>query len=203
MTFDWRSLSAEQMEQQFNPRVAVADAQARLDVYAARSAAARESIPGEYDLRFGEGEKETLDLHRPAGRTERVPLLLFVHGGYWRALDKSDHSFVVPPLLDAGVAVANINYDLCPTVTLDTMVEQMARALAFCQRNAADWGADPDHLQHTLEWRHDAARKTLYQHAGPVLVAMLPRKPGLVTPGFTAIASAYALCRPSQVELST
>lgn len=146
MTFDWRALPTEQMEQHFNPRAAVAGVQDYLDTYVARSAAAREAISGEYDLRFGEGAKETLDLHRPAASDGPSSLVLFIHGGYWRALDKSDHSFVVPPLLETGAVVANINYDLCPSVTLDTMVEQMARALTFCHRHAADWGADPERI---------------------------------------------------------
>ena len=52
--------------------------------------------------------------------------LLFIHGGYWRALDKADHSFVAPLFVDAGLAVAVINYDLCPDVTIATIVEQRA-----------------------------------------------------------------------------
>jgi len=144
MSFDWRTLTPAEMETHFNPRVAVPDAQDFLDAYAARSAAARESIPGRYDLRYGEGEKATLDLHAPEGADGRNPLVLFFHGGYWRALDKSDHSFVAPPYLQAGAVVANVNYDLCPSVSLDVMVEQAAAALAFCRAQAREWGADPD-----------------------------------------------------------
>ena len=146
MSLNWRDLSPADLERHFNPRVAVPDAQHLLDDFAARSADARKHIPGRYDLRYGPGPKATLDLHAPAGAGSGRPLVVFLHGGYWRALDKSDHSFVVPPLLDAGAVVANVNYDLCPAVTLDAMVEAIAAALRFCHAQAAGWGADPQNL---------------------------------------------------------
>ena len=127
--FNWREQPAEVLEQHYNPRAAIADAQEHIDGYTQRSATAREHIEGTYDLRFGDNPKETLDLHK-AG--DQSPLLIFIHGGFWRALDKSDHSFVVPFFLDAGISVANINYDLCPDVTLDVIVEEMRRALPYC-----------------------------------------------------------------------
>lgn len=145
-SFNWRDLTPPDLEQHFNPRVAVPDAQQCLERFAQRSAEARKHIPGRYDLRYGPGPKATLDLHVPTGRGRAHPLVVFMHGGYWRALDKSDHSFVVPPILDAGAAVVNLNYDLCPHVTLDEMVEAIATALRFCHAHAARWQADPDHI---------------------------------------------------------
>ena len=59
-----------------------------------------EALPGEpasdlLDLRYGASAKETLDLFLPAGALRGT--FVFVHGGYWRALDKSDFSFIAPP----------------------------------------------------------------------------------------------------------
>jgi arylformamidase len=68
---------------------------------------------------------------------------LFIHGGYWRSLDKSDHSFVAAPFVDAGVTVVVPNYALCPAVTIDTIALQMAHALAWVHRHAARHGGDP------------------------------------------------------------
>lgn len=143
MNFNWRDLPASEMEKHFNPRAAVTDTQARLDDFAARSTAARARIPGRYDLRFGTRPKETLDLHAPEdGRRDR-PLVIFIHGGFWRGLDKSDHSFVAPPILDSGAVLANINYDLCPTVSLDDIVDEIGNAVHYCSEHARDWGANP------------------------------------------------------------
>ena len=146
MPFNWRDLPAEQMEQHFNPRAVNPDIQDHVDRYLARSAQARQDVPGRYDLRYGERDKQTLDLYVPPSCAAGAPLVLFIHGGYWRGLDKSDHSFVVPPIVATGAIVANVNYDLCPQVTLDVIVEEIAQAVSYCHLNAQHWGADPNNL---------------------------------------------------------
>ena len=58
-----------------------------------------------------------------------APVAVFIHGGYWQALDESWFSFVAPPLLARGVSVAIPTYDLAPQVGLDRIVEQMRMAV--------------------------------------------------------------------------
>ena len=144
MTFDWRTSDDEQIERHFNPRVAVADAADQIASFPTRSAAAREALNGHYDIRFGERPKETLDLFLPDGaeRSDALPAQIFIHGGYWRALDKSDHSFVAPATVAVGAAHISLNYDLCPEVTLDTIVDEMCNAVRYIVRNAESLGID-------------------------------------------------------------
>ena len=73
-------------------------------------------------------------------------MLVFIHGGYWRALDKADHSFIAPAFVDAGAAVVIPNYGLCPAVDIATIAMQMARAVAWTWRHAARLGGDPDRI---------------------------------------------------------
>jgi arylformamidase len=141
MTFPWRDQPAPLLEQHCNPRVAVPHFQEALDRYAARSAAARQRLPGVYDLRYGTRPQQTFDLHRAVLSLSAPPLVLFLHGGYWRALDKRDHSFVASLFVEAGVPFANINYDLCPSVTLDAIVDEIREAVLYCVHHAADFGA--------------------------------------------------------------
>ena len=96
------------------------------------------------DVRYGSGEKETLDIF-PAGAPS-APVHLFIHGGYWRAMDKSDYSFIADVFQPAGMTTVIINYDLCPAVTLETIVAQTMRAIAWTWRNIAGHGGDPDRL---------------------------------------------------------
>src|SRR5215469_13225454 len=95
--------------------------------YSADSTAARATLSGQLDLRYGEATGETLDFF-PAGRAD-APLFFFIHGGYWRALDKNDFTFIAPPFVDAGIAVALVNYDLTPKVTVETIVAETQRAI--------------------------------------------------------------------------
>jgi arylformamidase len=115
--------------------------------YEADSAAARTALValgGRIDLRYGEAEGERLDFF-PAARPA-APLFLFIHGGYWRALDKRDFSFIAPPFVAAGISVALINYDLTPKVTVDEIVAQIQRAIGWTHRQAGEFGFDPRRL---------------------------------------------------------
>jgi arylformamidase len=80
----------------------------------------------------------TLDLFQPAASRPGA-VLLFIHGGYWRSLDKADHSFVAQPFVEAGFPVAVPNYALCPgtaarPVGIDHIALQMAFAVAWVRR---------------------------------------------------------------------
>jgi len=84
----------------------------------------------ELGLSYGDTPRQTLDLFlTPAGET--APLVLFVHGGYWRSLDPSLFSHVARGLNPRGIAVAVAGYDLCPIVAIADIIEQIRRACAF------------------------------------------------------------------------
>ena len=91
------------------------------DARAYRKEAAAEGR-AELGLRYGATPRQYIDLFSPKGGGASAPLALFIHGGYWRALDKRDFTFIAPPFVAAGTAVALINYDLCPKVTVETIV---------------------------------------------------------------------------------
>ena len=148
----YRNLSPEALELEFNPRAVARNLEERIAAGAAASAEARARFDCVLDVRYGPGPKETLDIF-PApnpgagsGTGPGAPVLLFIHGGYWRAMDKSDYSFIADAFLPAGATTVVINYDLCPTVTLDTIVEQSNRSIAWTFRNIADYGGDPNRL---------------------------------------------------------
>src|SRR4030095_14726728 len=112
--------------------------------YEKRPPAARADFSPQLDLRYGAGPKETLDLFVPAGPFAAV--FVFFHGGYWRALDKSDFSFVAPPLLARGIAVAVVNYDLCPDVSIATIVDECRRAIAWLVSDGGGRGASAERI---------------------------------------------------------
>ncbi len=113
--------------------------------WAADSAAVRERLHGRLDLAYGPSAPETLDLFPAAGGTP-APLLAFIHGGYWQALDKSDYSYLAPAFVDRGFAYASLNYGLAPDTSIGTMIDQIRRALAWLYRQAEAHNIDRQRL---------------------------------------------------------
>jgi arylformamidase len=134
----------EFVERGYNNRAAVPDHPRWLAHYSESSAKARAALAPKIDLRYGPGPKETVDLFLPPGRAKGT--FVFLHGGYWRALDKSDFSFVAPPLVAHGYAVAVANYDLCPDVSIAAIVDEARRAVVWLAREGAAHGANPDRM---------------------------------------------------------
>ena len=133
------------LDREYNNSGKIPNAADYLARYPAESARAREELPARLDLRYGPHSGETLDIFLPEGRGP-WPVHVFVHGGYWRSLDKEHFSFVARGLQPAGVLVAVVNYALIPTVDMDELVRQVRASVAWLHRNAAALGGDPDHI---------------------------------------------------------
>jgi arylformamidase len=129
------------LDLQYNNRARVPEHAQIIARWQRDSAAARERLRPRLDLRYGELPHETLDVFAPAGAHD-APVLVFIHGGYWRALDKADHSFVAPPFVERGAVVVVPNYALCPAVGIDTIALEMVDALVWTWRHAAQFGGD-------------------------------------------------------------
>jgi len=129
------------LDAQYNNRARVPEHAAILERWGRASAVARERSSCHIDVPYGAGPNETLDLFTAA--QTNAPVLVFIHGGWWRSLDKRDHSFIAPPFTQAGAMVVVPNYALCPAVTIETIALQVAGALAWVHRHAALHSGDP------------------------------------------------------------
>ena len=159
------------------------------------SARARASMSARLDLRYGEMPGETLDLF-PARKGDGS-CLLFIHGGYWRSLDKKDFSFLAPAWVGAGVSLAVANYDLCPRVSMDEIVRQMLRASCWLWLHAEEHGMDQDRLYVTGHSAGGHLTAMLMTALWPVFDARLPRD---LWKGGLAISGIYDLRPLLQVD---
>jgi arylformamidase len=140
----YRGYDQAGLDRQYNIRSAVPERQKFADLWASLSEKARKEIGHLTDMVYGSGLDERLD-YFPA-RATQAPVLLFLHGGYWRANDKADFSFIAPPFVAHDISVAVLNYSLAPMATLDVMVEQTRRAVAWFVQNSRRLEIDPDRI---------------------------------------------------------
>ena len=75
---------------------------------------------------YGPGVRNTIDLFSVS---HEKPIVVFIHGGYWQALDGSYFSHLAAGLNAHGISVAVPNYDLCPDVAVHDIIRQMRAAV--------------------------------------------------------------------------
>ena len=170
------------LDLQYNARATVPDIAPMLREYASISAQARATLPCALNVAYGAHPDETLDIF-PAQGESPSPVLIYLHGGYWRLLSKDDSSFMAPTLTRAGITVVAVNYSLAPAVTLDHIVDQTRRAVAW--------------VHHHIEQHHGDGRRLIIAGssagghlAGMVLASGWQQRYGMDA---TAIAGAVLL----------
>ncbi|MBM3570877.1 MAG: alpha/beta hydrolase [Alphaproteobacteria bacterium] len=146
MTSIFGSYDQAALDAQYNNRAMVPEYPGHLARWQTESEMARRRLAAELDIPYGPGPAERFDFFRAADQPRGAPILVFIHGGYWQALDKKDFSFVAPAYVSAGVSVAVVNYALCPAVTMDEIVRQTRAAMAWLWHNARKVGGDPGRI---------------------------------------------------------
>lgn len=130
-----------EIDAEYNLGARLVDPQAVFGAYRRLSAAARKALCCELDVRYGATLDERLDVF-PAPRPG-APILLFIHGGYWRMLAQSDFSFVASGFVPHGVTVVVSNYSLCPKVKISEITRQNRAVVAWLHAHAARYNGDP------------------------------------------------------------
>lgn len=135
---------AEYYSQQYNARASIPDHPYIFTRWVKESAHVRRTHGALFDLAYGEAGSQRLDFF-PAYRSG-APLIVFIHGGWWRSLDKSDFSFIAPAYVRAGFNVALTNYTLAPQASIADIVREQLRALAWLYRHAEQYDFDRDRI---------------------------------------------------------
>jgi arylformamidase len=87
----------------------------------------------EYNLPYGNGGRNVLDLFWPNNSAD-APIMMFIHGGYWRDLSKNDFSHMAKGLVENGCCVAIPSYSLCPEATLMEIINELRQACLYLWR---------------------------------------------------------------------
>ncbi|MBC7620553.1 MAG: alpha/beta hydrolase [Candidatus Saccharibacteria bacterium] len=138
----YRSFETQaQIDAEYNASLLLAPGESPMSHFTAQAESARASIACSLNVPYGPTRAETLDIF-PAAQA-RAPVLIFIHGGYWRALSSKDFSGVAMGLHRRGITTVLVDYALCPFVTVDEITRQVRAAAAWVLRHIAQYGGDP------------------------------------------------------------
>jgi len=101
------------------------------------------------DVQYGDGSaggNTTLDSFSPAGATDALPAVVWIHGGAWISGDKTNVDPYLRILAGHGYTAIGLNYTIAPEAVYPTAVRQLNDALGYIRDHAGELRVDPDRI---------------------------------------------------------
>lgn len=170
-------------EVEYNNRARVPEHPGLIAGWASDAASYRAACAHEAGIAYGDGPRHRYDLF-PAQRGGEAPVALFIHGGYWQALDRSFFSHMAAGPNARGISVAVMEYDLCPAVTMADIVEQTRLAILDLWRRTG---------RSVVPFGHSAGGHLTAMALAVDWKALDPKAPRDLTPAGLAISGLFDL----------
>ena len=134
----------DEIDDQYQIERSVGDPKPYFDFFVGESASTREALDCMLDVPFGPTVEETLDIFPAAD--PKAPIVVFVHGGYWRRMSSKEFSLVARGLVKNGITAVVTNYALCPKVTIPEITRQSRAAVAWLKTTQTPFNGDRDRI---------------------------------------------------------
>ena len=119
-----------EIELQYNARKTIHDHVEIAARWDEEAEAYRNEADWDPGIAYGPGERNRFDFFRGKGAAKDAPVLVFIHGGYWRSRGRETFSHVARSFNARGISVAIPSYDHCPNVTVMDIIGQMRSCIA-------------------------------------------------------------------------
>ena len=136
------------LEQQYNNRAAVPGFLDYLNSWQQRSADFRAQAKAYLNVSYGASPRQLIDIF-PLQNNRKAPVHIFIHGGYWQALDKNSFSYLAQTFNNRGECAVIVNYDLCPDASIAEITVQIKQLILWIISNIHNFGGDPQQVQIT------------------------------------------------------
>lgn len=115
------------LEAEYNNRARVPDHEEIIAGWASDAAAYRQSAGCGPGISYGDHERQKLDFFTATSRKD-TPIVMFIHGGYWQALDRASFSHVAAGVAAHGLDMAIPSYRLAPEVSVQDIIDDVRAA---------------------------------------------------------------------------
>lgn len=134
----------EELDTEYDVEKAVLEFPKYIDFYQSESLKTRNEISVYENVQYGQTLMERLNVY--AAEQPDAPVLIFVHGGYWKLGVGEDYDFVASGLHKAGFTVVVISYGLAPKISIPEMVRQIRDSIAWTAKNILDFNGNPNRI---------------------------------------------------------
>ncbi len=137
--------SQEELDRQYEHRFFIDDVDSHVEYAKAQSRRVRAAADGKFDVPYGAGPDELLDIYLTAAQSP-APVVVFFHGGRWSRGSKASTCDPAEVFNAAGAIFISVNFTLLPNVTMDELLAQCRAAIVWIWKNCANFGGDRDRL---------------------------------------------------------
>ena len=163
------------LDSQYNNRARVPEFEQIMQQWERDSDALRQRVSFQADSAYGAHPREILDIF-PASHPG-APVHAFIHGGYWRSLDKELFHFIAAEFMRRDITYVAISYPLAPQATMDEIVASCRQAIIWLFRNIARYNGDPHRIHISGHSAGGHLVAMLMATNWPALAADLPSDP--------------------------
>ena len=140
----WKSLSVSKREEEYSPSSVIGgDYKKFINEYKEKSNFSRSKLNSK-KYHYGKKNSQQVELAIPNKNilADSIPLLVFIHGGYWQELSLEESFFPALECINKGIAFASIEYTLAPNCSLNEIVQECRTALSWLYSNHKILGFD-------------------------------------------------------------
>jgi arylformamidase len=140
----YKNYDQQALDSQYNNRARVPEFEQIVQQWEQDSEALRQRVQFQADLAYGPHPRELLDIF-PASRAG-APVHAFIHGGYWRSLEKRLFHFIADSFIAHDITYVAVSYPLAPEATMDQIVASCRQAIVWLYRNITQYNGDPNKI---------------------------------------------------------
>lgn len=137
----YKNYDQQALDSQYNNRARVPEFDQIMQQWERDSESLRQRVQFHADIAYGPHPRALLDIF-PASRPG-APVEAFIHGGYWRSLEKRLFHFIAESFLDHDITYVAVGYPLAPQATMDEIVASCRRSIVWLCKNIAQYNGDP------------------------------------------------------------
>lgn len=140
----YKQYNQEALNRQYNNRLQVPDHPIHTEMWQRASEQTEKELAVKKDIQYGNHPRERLDIYpSPVAQSKT---LVFIHGGYWRNLDKSLFQFVAKAFHQYNITVVIITYPLAPEVTINQIVLSSRKAVQWVYKNITSYNGNAEQI---------------------------------------------------------
>lgn len=108
------------------------------EVIKRKSQKAKEQCGSYERFRYGERERQYMDVFYPQSYSPDTEIVVFFHGGYWETGSSEENWFIAVPIVKSGKICIVMSRMLFPTVAIKEVATQDHKAMGFIAKQFSD-----------------------------------------------------------------